>query len=401
MGEALWIFVAVLIDGAAVALWLFLISRLDKNRQHKGRQKMLLRFYFLGTLSLPLAWLVYEAVSRIVFPLYGNWWQINIFFYQTLVVGPVEEFSKFLIFFLFARYMKSIKEPKDGILQACTVALAFSSIENFKYGYYFGMDVLIKRFFFATTGHLTYAFIWGAAFSLVYFSTTKETRKGRFGIVYAAIVPAAFLHGMGNFFLYVNPSVTNFLDLLGVIGVLFILRHVRRFSPYTKYPLREYKKALPLLNQALANHPEDFELNFRAGKYNLFGRRYRTAGGHFKICRKQKPKSPSVNLYYGLSLIGDKKFEKGKSILQSKFSEVDEKQKKLINRKLQQFNISRDIENEARSAMGIEDAPKAYRIEKVNRPRYVNRSGVPYKKVLDEKMEEFEQLVHAEEGKGA
>lgn len=401
MGEALWIFAALLIDGAAVALWLFLISRLDKNRQHKGRQKMLLKFYFFGLLSFPLAFLVHQVISRMVYPLYTHWWQVNEFFYQVLVTGPVEEFSKFLIFFLFARHMKSIKEPKDGILQACTVALAFSSIENFKYGYYFGMDVLIKRFLFATTGHLTYAFIWGAAFSLVYFSTTKETRKGRFGIVYASIVPAAFLHGMGNFFLFINPAVTNVLDLLGVVGVLFILRHVRRFSPYTKYPLQEYKKVLPLLNQALLNHPEDFELNFRAGKYNLFGRRYRTAGGHFRICKQQKPKSPSVNLYYGLSLIGGTQIEEGKSILQSRFSKVDEKQRKLIGKKMKQFNIPREIENEALSAMGIADAPKAYRIEKVHRPRYVNRNGVPYTKVLDEKARELDGLVHAEEGKGA
>ncbi|MCK5198715.1 MAG: PrsW family intramembrane metalloprotease [Spirochaetales bacterium] len=37
---------------------------------------------------------------------------------QFLIVGPVEESSKFLVLIFLTGIMKSIKEPRDGILQA-------------------------------------------------------------------------------------------------------------------------------------------------------------------------------------------------------------------------------------------------------------------------------------------
>lgn len=63
------------------------------------------------------------------------------FFYHVFVVGPSEELIKFLAFAFLATKLRSIKELKDGILQACSVALGFAAAENFKYGWYYGLDV--------------------------------------------------------------------------------------------------------------------------------------------------------------------------------------------------------------------------------------------------------------------
>lgn len=124
----LWIIAAVLIDAAAVCAWIFLISRFDKHRRQKNQTRLLVYFYLIGMGSCIVSAVTYYPLSWIVRPLYGGRWDVNYFFYHLLVVGPGEELIKFLAFAFLAVKLGTIKELKDGILQACSTALGFGVI---------------------------------------------------------------------------------------------------------------------------------------------------------------------------------------------------------------------------------------------------------------------------------
>jgi hypothetical protein len=51
------------------------------------------------------------------------------------------------------------------------------------------------------------------------------------------------------------------------------------------------------------------------------------------------------------------------------------------------------MERDLFSYLGIDEWVKGYRIEKIHRNRYVDRSGKPYKEVLDEKADELRLLI--------
>jgi hypothetical protein len=118
----------------AGSAWVGLVILLDTHRREKKSQVVLLKFFLFGFLCLiPMTILYFLSYA-----FWGNFLEdgwLFAFIDEMFITGPVEEFSKFIIFLLLSRSMKSIKEPIDGVLQAGTVALAFATAENFLYAH--------------------------------------------------------------------------------------------------------------------------------------------------------------------------------------------------------------------------------------------------------------------------
>lgn len=394
MDTMLWIITAVLIDAAAVCAWIFLISRFDKHRKQKNQTRLLVYFYLIGMASYFVSAVTYYPFALITRPLYGGRWDVNYFFYHLFVVGTSEELIKFLAFAFLAVKLKSIKELKDGILQACSTALGFAAVENFDYGRYYGLEVLARRFYRATVGHVLLAVIWGAVFAVVFIEYWDEPRKTRIKYILSSLVPAALLHGLGNFFLEINLFfVSSLVDIVTGIAGLFLFTYLRKHSPYRDLPLHQYKAILPHIYKALKRHPEDFELNYRAGKYNLYGKRYPPAAKHFQICSKKRPKSASLRLLHGVSLLGSGDRGEAGKVFSKWFSDLDETQKYLVMKKLEPYRLSYQMERDLFLYLGIDEWAKGYRIEKIKRNRFVDRNGKPYKEVLDEKTNELRSIL--------
>lgn len=368
MDTFLWIVIALLIDAAAVAAWILLISRFDKQRKVKNQTRLLIYFYLIGMGSFFISAVTYYPFVLIVSPLSGGPWEVDSFFYHLLVVGPSEELIKFIAFAFLAVKLQSVKELKDGILQACSTALGFAAVENFKYGWYYGLEILFKRFYRATVGHVLLAIIWGAVFAVIFIEYWDEPWKVRIKYMAASLVPAALFHGLGNFFLEIGMFFTSSLiDILtGIIG-LILFTCLRKHSPYRDLPLEKYEEILPHIYKALKRHPDDFELNYRAGKYNLYGKRFPPAARHFHACSKKKPKSAGVNLLYGVSLLGTKDYEEGRNLLTRWFANLDETQKYLVMKRIEPYNLGYSMEREVFSYLGIEEWITKYRMEKDRR----------------------------------
>jgi len=114
--------------------------------------------------------------------------------YALGVIGPLEEFCKFLPFLLIIRF-KSFDEEIDGIIYACTIALGFASWENIRYLKYLDGFELYGRAFASPLTHTIFASIWGYLVGRAKLKGTPLLPAALGGLA----ISAAF-HGLFDFF---------------------------------------------------------------------------------------------------------------------------------------------------------------------------------------------------------
>jgi len=121
MGMSL--FFVLNIDGLAMWFWMPVLRSLDRYRYDKKNSREIYAFFLCGLLSLIPTIFLYVLGHMVADPLWATNTAANAFFYEFLMVGPVEEFSKFVVFVALAGGLRPIREPRDGMIQAATVML--------------------------------------------------------------------------------------------------------------------------------------------------------------------------------------------------------------------------------------------------------------------------------------
>ncbi len=271
---------------------------IDKKNEHK----LFWLIIWGGLPSIILTLFIQYRWEDILFALTGLRSSTNPFVDNLLIVGPVEELSKFAVFIALAGIMGSIKEPRDGILQAASVALGFALVENILYAYSGGLIVLLVRSILTIVGHMTYAIIWGFTWGAYKYTSWGENKSpDRFYII-PSIFFAAMFHGLYNTLLeYGYPLIAISTDFL-TVGLFFLLyRYVRDNSPYKKYSFKEYKQAIPALKMGLNKYPKSYELNKRMGVFNIYTRKYNTAEKYLRTASRLSPRKIGGRFYYGVS----------------------------------------------------------------------------------------------------
>ena len=143
------------------------------------------------------------------------------------VVGPVEEFSKFLAVRLFIYKSLYFEEPMDGLVYSAAASLGFASLENLLYVYSFGPEVMIARAPLSTLGHVIFGAFWGYALG-------NRAQKGQnhFLRVAAGLTAAAAFHGLFNVLVFIQPLFSLVLVGLGLTWTLGRFAWAKRVSPF-------------------------------------------------------------------------------------------------------------------------------------------------------------------------
>jgi RsiW-degrading membrane proteinase PrsW (M82 family) len=151
-----------------------------------------------------------------------------------LVIGPVEEISKFLAlltsFFIFK---KEMDEPLDGLLYMSCVALGFSLIENYYYAAAFfpvRQYLFFTRLVICTPVHIAFSAFMGLAF-YVWVNNTKA-----WGILLYAFVYAALVHGIYDLVIFNHWTVFVLAVVIWntIKATLAGLRYATAISPFRK-----------------------------------------------------------------------------------------------------------------------------------------------------------------------
>lgn len=110
-----------------------------------------------------------------------------------LVIGPVEEFFKFLVVWRRDYHRPDFAEPMDGLVYSTSSAMGFASMESFLYLVREGPQAAPARILLALPGHLFFSGIWG------YYLGLKKLGGASRGHLVWALLWSSFLHGFYNF----------------------------------------------------------------------------------------------------------------------------------------------------------------------------------------------------------
>jgi len=212
-------------------------------------------------------------------------------------VGPIEEFSKFLVFTLLAARFRTIREPVDGMYQAAAVGLGFAIVENVSYGLAYGPFIALARSLVTPLAHMTYACVWGFVYASYAWGVPETAARSR-PAVWMALLPAAFLHGFANFLGNFGPTILVF-DVLCAAGAFLVLKRLRAESPYGAGHLGRPREALGAIGASLALDPANPHLHLRAAHFRLREGDADRAAAHLERYLSARPQDP-----YGLGLKG-------------------------------------------------------------------------------------------------
>jgi RsiW-degrading membrane proteinase PrsW (M82 family) len=307
------ILLILVINTLVLMAWGKYLNHLDAFASDKKNEHRLFWLVITGGIpSIILTFMVQSHWESILFNTTGLHSNMNPFVEELLIVGPVEEFSKFIIFIVLTGMMKSIKEPRDGILQAASVAMGFALVENIIYAFRYGYTVLIVRSFLTILGHMSYAVIWGFTWGATAYTSAGTNKTTDRYIIIPSLILAALFHGTYNALLdYGYPLFAIIVNLTTMSLFFIIYNYVKDNSPYKSYKLKEYRKAIPELKKGLQKYPDSYVLNKRMGVFNIYAKSYNKASKYLNKARKIKPKNSAARFYYGVSKYMDGETEKG------------------------------------------------------------------------------------------
>lgn len=181
-------------------IWLAIFLYRDRRKPEPSH--MIAKIFLFGMLITPLAIIAELALKPIeIFPV----------LYIFLVIAPVEELVKYLVFKLKILKNKFYDEPIDAMIYMITIALGFASVENIiliLQNSASTFNLLVLRFLSATLLHALAAGIIG------YYIAKKKTSIG--------LVIAIAFHGVYDYFALLHTDKA--LQLLGPLLIfMFIL----------------------------------------------------------------------------------------------------------------------------------------------------------------------------------
>ena len=208
---------------APAVFWFWFFARKDTYRPEPKR--LLAITFFMGMAStIPAGILSFIFLDESVLDEGANF--ASVAGGMLLVVGPVEELSKFLAVYPVAYRSLYFDEPSDGLVYAAAASLGFASLENLMYIIEFGPAVMIGRAPLSTVAHVIFGCFWGYALG------RRTLTDSRGVVVIAGIGAAALVHGLFNLFLFAFPPVSIGLVALGVWWTLRRFNWARLVSPF-------------------------------------------------------------------------------------------------------------------------------------------------------------------------
>jgi RsiW-degrading membrane proteinase PrsW (M82 family) len=198
-----------------------------------------------GTFVLSLLFAGFAGVVNTTLqPVFGLLGVVGLVGFYFLVVGPIEEFVKWLAIRIYAFRGEAFQTVVDGVVYGAVAGLGFAAIENVIYivSIYMEADgtagiaateaateVAAQRFFVGP-GHVVYS-SWAG----FYLGLAKFNPENRTPIVVKGLLIAVFIHGLYNSAVSVLPTVLSGLGVFGFIvlydGFWFVLlyRKVRAY----------------------------------------------------------------------------------------------------------------------------------------------------------------------------
>ena len=214
--------------------WLWFYLRL--NKVHPSPKKLIAQSFFMGMLATIPA----GVINTFALPddlMNANSTLTSVAAGMLLVVGPVEETSKFLAVRFGAYRSSYFQQPVDGLVHSTAVSLGFASAENVLYVMMFGPAVMLLRAPLSTVAHLVFGSLWGYGLGV-----HEQSGRNKRWFVALTVAGAAVLHASFNIAIFTSALwwVSPLIVLFGAIWAYRRFEWGQRISPFRfrrNYPL--------------------------------------------------------------------------------------------------------------------------------------------------------------------
>jgi RsiW-degrading membrane proteinase PrsW (M82 family) len=225
--------------GACVILYIYL-----KDKHEREPVGLLFKSFLLGIAAVVVTLLISFPLEMFVPTDEQD--LIQQAFHAFLLVGLVEEFSKFLFVRGVLYNDDHFNEPFDGIVYSVMVSMGFATLENILYVSQGGLTVAVLRMFTAVPAHATFAVLMG------YFIGRAKFEHGRGYLSLVGLLSATLFHGAYDYFWFISfiPGIWVGAIVSLVVGLWL-----------AKKAIRLHQDASPFRNEVKSNfetpHPPE------------------------------------------------------------------------------------------------------------------------------------------------
>jgi protease PrsW len=214
-----WLFILAL---APAVFWMWWFYR--KDRFDPEPRGLVLKIFLLGMLPVLPAGLL-EILFLNLTPTLTGAGLFAIAASNLLVVGPIEEYGKYLVVKRWALSEPAFNEPLDGIIYATAAALGFAALENFFYLLDNGAWLILIRGPLSTLNHVLFSALWGYAVGMASVQTDPHEASK---LVRNGLIMGSLGHGFSNLLLLAGSSDTTLVwsPLLAILFAMFLYRQV-------------------------------------------------------------------------------------------------------------------------------------------------------------------------------
>lgn len=223
-------------------LWLWYFSSRSRYKRPSGRV-LAATFLFGALATIPALFLNLLGQSTLL-QLFGPG-QMTHLLVLLIVVGPVEEFIKFLVVYGYAYRSPEFDEPLDGVIYSATAALGFAAIENIVYLAQHDPMLVLLRGPLSNPGHALFSAFWGLSLSRA--KTVPNLFRKRFPIMAYGLLWASILHSLFDILLVASSRLSIFFfgALVAAMVWLFIWVRSRIIYHSETSPHREGTLLMP------------------------------------------------------------------------------------------------------------------------------------------------------------
>lgn len=224
--HALWYLRAAGPIAGGALLWLTYFDLKDGLRPEPRRALVL--GFVLGIAAVAIAAGFYAAAPWLGLPAAPGDRPVDRLLYCLLIVGPFEEFAKFLLAALVLFRLHWFDEVIDGLLYASTVSIGFAAVENFAYAPSLSWWEQLARAIASPLIHCLFSAVWGITSGYAILHPGPIWRRA--ALMIAGVVVASLLHGLYDAALLSldAPWLASLLALSIWVGVIVYARDAVR-----------------------------------------------------------------------------------------------------------------------------------------------------------------------------
>ena len=173
-------------------------------------------FFLAGMVAAPVAWLLFSAIE--LAPFYAQLSEADTvskakrFAYTIFAIGPIEEMSKFIVFWTVIRLLPvKAEQIRSTLLWSAAVGLGFASVENWYYMFKVE-EIAWARALTLPFNHVLFCSFWGVGFA--------RASQGRRIWLITTLLLAIVYHGLYDYIL-LSDSISP-LFILPIVLLLYI-----------------------------------------------------------------------------------------------------------------------------------------------------------------------------------